>query len=98
MTTERWTDEMLDKLVESAEATRRSAEANTTAISELKAELREEVKRWDERFFQLTRDNLSTAKTIIVTAGTVVILSPVLQAFAPAIQAVVTRLINGQTP
>ncbi|MCL6436351.1 hypothetical protein [Leptothermofonsia sp. ETS-13] len=59
--------------------------------------LEEEVKRWDERFFQLTRDNLNTARTIIITAGAAVILSPVLQAFAPAIQSIVSRLSGAGT-
>ncbi len=73
-------------------------------ISELRADmeqsrqdLKAEVKRWDERFFQFTRDNLSTARTIIITAGSVVILSPLLQAFAPAIQTVVNRLLGVDT-
>ena len=57
-------------------------------------DLKTEVQRWDERFFQFQRDNLTTARTIIITAGSVVILSPVLQAFAPAIQTVVSRLVG----
>jgi hypothetical protein len=71
-------------------------DAITNDIDQVRQELKTEVSRWDERFFQLTRDNLSTAKTIIVTAGTVMILSPVLQALAPAIQAVVVRLLGGE--
>jgi septal ring factor EnvC (AmiA/AmiB activator) len=74
-------------------------------ISELRADLEQsrqdlkaEVERWDERFFQFTRDNLTTARTIIITAGSVVILSPVLQAFAPAIQTVVKRLLRVDAP
>lgn len=61
-------------------------------FEESRQELKSEVERWDERFFQFQRDNLTTARTIIITAGSVVILSPVLQAFAPAIQTVVSRL------
>lgn len=67
-------------------------------VGQSRRELREEVERWDERFFQFTRDNLNASRTIIITAGSVVILSPVLQAFAPVIQAVVTRLVNGSIP
>jgi len=74
-------------------------------ISELRADLEQsrqdlkaEVERWDERFFQFTRGNLSTARTIIITAGSVVILSPVLQAFAPAIQTVVNGLLGVNAP
>lgn len=61
-------------------------------LEQSRQELKAEVERWDERFFQFQRDNLTTARTIIITAGSVVILSPVLQALAPAIQTVVSRL------
>jgi len=61
-------------------------------------ELRAEVERWDERFFQFSRDNLNTSRTIIITAGSVVVLSPVLQALAPAIKTIVARLIGGDMP
>jgi len=78
-------------------------------IQELKTELREgletnrkelraEVERWDERFFQFSRDNLNTSRTIIITAGSVVVLSSVLQALAPAIKTIVARLIGGDMP
>lgn len=63
-------------------------------FEESRQELKSEVERWDERFFQFQRDNLTTARTIIITAGSVVILSPVLQALAPAIQTVVSRLVG----
>lgn len=63
----------------------------TTEVTQVREELKTEVVRQDDRFFQLSRDNLGTARAIIVTAGTVVILSPVLQALAPAIKAVVTQ-------
>ncbi|HEY9887810.1 MAG TPA: hypothetical protein V6D02_05375 [Candidatus Obscuribacterales bacterium] len=67
-------------------------------LEQSRQELRNEVERWDERFFQFTRDNLTTARTIIVTAGAVIILSPVLQAFTPAIQALVSRFMGGASP
>lgn len=63
----------------------------TAEVSQVRAELKSEVIRQDDRFFQLSRDNLGTARAIIVTAGTVVILSPVLQALAPAIKALVNQ-------
>ena len=67
-------------------------------LEQLRQELRTEVERWDERFFQFTRDNLGTSRAIIITAGSVVILSPVLQAFAPAIQSVAARLLGADLP
>jgi len=71
-------------------------EANTVNLAKLEARLEKQAERWDERYFQLTRDTLGTAKTIIVTAGTVVILSPLLQALSPAIKELVVRLMGGQ--
>jgi ABC-type lipoprotein release transport system permease subunit len=67
-------------------------------LDKSRQELKAEVERWDERFFQFTRDNLTTSRTIIITAGSVVILSPVLQAFALAIQTVVNRLLGIDAP
>ncbi|MEO1300060.1 MAG: hypothetical protein AAFW75_30680, partial [Cyanobacteria bacterium J06636_16] len=36
-------------------------------LEQTRQELREEVERWDERFFQFTRDNLAISRIIIVT-------------------------------
>jgi predicted RND superfamily exporter protein len=79
-----------DRIEANLELISNNVAKNTEAIEKLSAD----VARWDERFFQLSRDNLTIARTIIITAGTVVILSPVLQAFAPAIETVVTRLLG----
>lgn len=49
------------------------------------AKLETEVKRWDERFFQLTKDNLGVSRTIIITAGATIILAPLVSAISPAI-------------
>lgn len=71
-------------------------EANAKSINQLEADLKAESRKWDERYFQLTRDTLGTAKTIIVTAGTVTILSPLLQALSPAIKELVIRLLDAK--
>ena len=63
-------------------------------VGQVRQELKAEGIRQDDRFFQLSRDNLGTARAIIVTAGTVVILSPVLQALAPAIKALVNQFFT----
>lgn len=60
-------------------------------VSQVGQKLKSETIRQDDRFFQPSRDNLGTARAIIVTAGTVVILSPVLQALSPAINALVNQ-------
>lgn len=64
-------------------------EKNAEAIQALQKKSAE----WDERFYQLTRDTLGTAKIIILTAGAVIILSPVLQAIAPEIGELAKSLI-----
>jgi hypothetical protein len=42
--------------------------------------IEEETKRWDDRFFQLVKEQGQTDRTIIIAAASVVVLSPVLGA------------------
>ena len=42
--------------------------------------IEEETKRWDDRFFQLIKEQGQTDRTIIIAAASVVVLSPVLGA------------------
>lgn len=42
--------------------------------------IEEKTKRWDDRFFQLVKEQGQTARTIIIAAASVVVLSPVLGA------------------
>ncbi len=42
--------------------------------------IEEETKRWDDRFFQLVKEQGQTARTIIIAAASVVVLSLVLGA------------------
>ena len=42
--------------------------------------IEEETKRWDDRFFQLVKEQGQTARTIIIAAASFVVLSPVLGA------------------
>ncbi|PLS67986.1 MAG: hypothetical protein CV045_10460 [Cyanobacteria bacterium M5B4] len=60
-------------------------------MAKMRQETQEEIKRWDERFFQLSRDNLNISRTIIVTAGAAVIFAPFLQAVVPAILALIKQ-------
>lgn len=55
-------------------------------IQETNKRIENEVKRWDERFFQLVKDQGTTARTIIIGAATVVVLSPVLGAVADFVE------------
>ncbi|OWY69008.1 hypothetical protein B7486_23245 [cyanobacterium TDX16] len=63
-------------------------------IESSEAKLAEEVKRWDERFFNFTKDSLGITRTIIITAGVVTIFSPFVQALAPAIKELTVRFFN----
>ncbi|MDS3861886.1 hypothetical protein RIF25_13855 [Thermosynechococcaceae cyanobacterium BACA0444] len=49
--------------------------------------------KWEERFFQLSRDNLIIARTVIVAAASVVIFGNLLQN-ADAIIGAVTKLLD----
>jgi hypothetical protein len=42
--------------------------------------IEEETKRWDDRFFQLIKEQGQTDRTIIIAAASVVVLNPVLGA------------------
>lgn len=72
-----------------------------TDVQQLKEEnakqqikLEEEVKRWDDRFFQFTKDNLQTSRTIILTAGAAIILAPLVQAVSPVIGELGNQLLR----
>ncbi len=43
-------------------------------------ETKENFQKWDERYFNLVKEQGSTARTIIIAAASVVVLSPVLGA------------------
>ncbi len=45
-------------------------------------ETKENFDKWDERYFNLVKEQGSTARTIIIAAASVVVLSPVLGAIA----------------
>ena len=50
-------------------------------------------KKWDERFYQLTKDNLNISRTIIITAGAAIIFSPLLKELAPTIKTYLDQFI-----
>jgi MerR family transcriptional regulator, repressor of the yfmOP operon len=66
-------------------------------MSEFKSEMvafRADAKKWDERFFQLSRDNLNLSRIVIITAGAAVIFSPFLQTVAPSITAFFNKVLG----
>ncbi|MEN9251655.1 MAG: hypothetical protein Q6L58_04390 [Thermostichales cyanobacterium BF3_bins_165] len=73
----------------------KAIESLTQEVAATRQDLRDEVRRWDERFFQLSRDNLNLSRTIIIVAGSAVIFSPLFQSLSPLIQKLVTQFTQG---
>ena len=73
------TNTRLDKLDQDIQVANQRIQAEAKNASE---RLETEVKRWDDRFFQLVKEQGQTARTIIIAAASVVVLSPVLGAVA----------------
>ncbi|MGB0561380.1 MAG: hypothetical protein ACPGVO_06200 [Spirulinaceae cyanobacterium] len=87
LTTEvRATNERLDQTNERLDQT-------NERLDQLEQNLKDEVQRWDNRFFEFTRNELSMTRTIIITAGAAVIFVPLLRELAPAIVA----FLNGSS-
>ncbi|MEN9220822.1 MAG: hypothetical protein Q6M04_00135 [Thermostichus sp. BF3_bins_97] len=77
----------------------RTVEANAQAIAQLTQQNQEvleriarteerieaEVKRWDERFFQLSRDTLNFTRNIVTIAAVTAVLIPLLKDVAPLV-------------
>lgn len=65
-------------------------------VGQVKADLSlstQRMDKWEERFFQLSRDNLIIARTVIVAAASVVIFGSLLQN-ADAIIGAITKLLD----
>ncbi len=70
---------LLNKLDTDVRATNKRLEAETE-------ENKKKFEKWDERYFQLVKDQGNTARTIIIAAASVVVLSPVLGAVADLVK------------
>jgi MerR family transcriptional regulator, repressor of the yfmOP operon len=57
----------------------------TDKVEKSNQKLEEETKRWDERFFQLSRDTLTFTRTIVTTAAVVVIIVPIFRDLFPVL-------------
>jgi MerR family transcriptional regulator, repressor of the yfmOP operon len=55
------------------------------AISQLDIKLNAEVKRWDERFFQLSRDTLNFTRATVTTAAVVAAIVPIFRDLIPVL-------------
>ncbi|WP_017325482.1 hypothetical protein [Synechococcus sp. PCC 7336] len=78
--TVRDTNERVEKLDERVEALDRAVRENSERIEA-------ETKRWDERFFQLARDNNAISRNVIVAAASVIIFGSVLRAVPDILEA-----------
>ncbi len=74
--------EQLTRILTLVELTNSRLDKLDSDIKETNKRIEDEVKRWDERFFQLVKEQGQTARTIIIAAASVVVLSPVLGAIA----------------
>ncbi|AIE73008.1 MULTISPECIES: hypothetical protein [unclassified Synechocystis] len=70
--------DQLAKIITLVESNNQRLDSLEHQIRENQEKLREEVKRWDDRFFQLVKEQGQTSRTIIIAAASVVVLSPVL--------------------
>jgi hypothetical protein len=71
------TNSRLDKLDQDIQIANQRIQTKAKNASD---RLETEVKRWDDRFFQLVKEQGQTDRTIIITVASVVVLSPVLGA------------------
>lgn len=51
----------------------------STDIERSNEKLSAETQKWDERFFQLSRDTLNFSRNVIITAAVVAVLAPLLR-------------------
>jgi predicted nuclease with TOPRIM domain len=68
-------EELLGNLAEKQSATQERANQVNERVDKLAAE----SEKWDERFFQLSRDTLNFSRNVIVTAAVVAVLAPLLR-------------------
>lgn len=82
--------EVLTEVKNSREEFRQEIREVRQDIQRLEDRLDTEVKRWDERFFQLSRDTLGFTRTVVTTAAVVAVLIPLLKDVAPLLIEVLT--------
>ena len=73
---------LLNKLDDDVRQTNQKIEATNQRLEEEARKTNEQFQKWDDRYFQLVKDQGNTARTIIIAAASVVVLSPVLGAVA----------------
>ena len=73
---------LLNKLDDDIRQTNNRLEETNQRLEEEAKKNSEQFQKWDDRYFQLVKDQGNTARTIIIAAASVVVLSPVLGAVA----------------
>jgi hypothetical protein len=69
----------LDRIERNLEVLTGQVSQLTQDVDKLRTDLAAESKKWDDRFFQLSRDTLNFSRNVIVTAGIVAVLVPALR-------------------
>ena len=77
---------MLNKLDTDIRATNERLQATNDRLEEESKRFEAKFEKWDERYFQLVKDQGNTARTIIVAAASVVVLAPLLGVAADLIK------------
>jgi hypothetical protein len=75
----------LAELKHSDEELKRDFEQLRTQMNKNDQRLTDEVKRWDERFFQLSRDTLSFTRAVVTTAAVVAVIVPIFRDLIPVL-------------
>jgi ABC-type transporter Mla subunit MlaD len=82
MATERWTDEMLDKLAQKVDQVSQKVDQVSQKVDQVSGKVDDMVAKsatWDDRFFQLSRDTLNFSRSVIVTAAVIAVITPALR-------------------
>ncbi|APB33777.1 hypothetical protein GlitD10_1455 [Gloeomargarita lithophora Alchichica-D10] len=67
----------VNELKRDVDGLKQDVDALKQDVDALKQELTAEVKRWDERYYQLSKDTLGFARYVIVSGVIVAVLAPV---------------------
>jgi len=73
-------DDRIDRIEATLIRLEAKVDADIERLDQQIEDSRERMDKWEERFIQLSRDNLAITRSVIIAAASVVILSPVLQA------------------
>ena len=71
---------LLNKLDTDVRATNERIDVANKRLEEDSKKFQAKFEKWDERYFQLVKEQGNTARTIIIAAASVIVLSPVLGA------------------